>query len=52
MSRVDACTAEVVERVRSYGIETTFEWNPGNHFDHPEATHGPGPRLAAALNFS
>ena len=36
MSRVDACTAEVVERVRSYGIETTFEWNPGNHFDHPE----------------
>ena len=36
MSRVDTCTAEVVERVRSYGIETTFEWNPGNHFDHPE----------------
>ncbi len=36
MSRVDTCTTEVVERVRSYGIETTFEWNPGNHFDHPE----------------
>lgn len=43
MSRVDACTAEVVERVRSYGIETTFEWNPGNHFDHPEL------RMARAL---
>lgn len=43
MSRVDACTAEVVERVRSYGIETTFEWNPGNHFDHPEQ------RMARAL---
>ena len=43
MSRVDACTAEVVERVRSYGIETTFEWNPGNHFDHPEL------RMAQAL---
>ena len=43
MSRVDACTAEVAERVRSYGIETTFEWNPGNHFDHPEQ------RMARAL---
>ena len=43
MSRVDACTAEVVERFRSYGIETTFEWNPGNHFDHPEL------RMARAL---
>ena len=43
MSRVDVCTAEVVERVRSYGIETTFEWNPGNHFDHPEL------RMARAL---
>ena len=43
MSRVDTCTAEVVERVRSYGIETTFEWNPGNHFDHPEL------RIARAL---
>lgn len=43
MSRVDACTAEVVESVRSYGIETTFEWNPGNHFDHPEL------RMARAL---
>ena len=43
MSRVDACTAEVVEMVRSYGIETTFEWNPGNHFDHPEL------RMARAL---
>ena len=43
MSRVDACTAEVVERVRSYGIETTFEWNPGNHFDHPDL------RMARAL---
>ena len=43
MSRVDACTAEVVEKVRSYGIETTFEWNPGNHFDHPEL------RMARAL---
>ena len=43
MSRVDACTAEVVERVRSYGIKTTFEWNPGNHFDHPEL------RMARAL---
>ena len=43
MSRVDACTAEVVKRVRSYGIETTFEWNPGNHFDHPEL------RMARAL---
>ena len=43
MSRVDACTAEVVERVRSYGIETTFKWNPGNHFDHPEL------RMARAL---
>ena len=43
MSRVDTCTAEVVERVRSYGIETTFEWNPGNHFDHPEL------RMARAL---
>ena len=36
MSRVDACTAEVV-------IKTTFEWNPGNHFDHPEL------RMARAL---
>lgn len=43
MSRVDACTAEVAEMVRSYGIETTFEWNPGNHFDHPEL------RMARAL---
>ena len=43
MSRVDTCTAEVAERVRSYGIETTFEWNPGNHFDHPEL------RMARAL---
>ena len=43
MSRVDAYTAEVVERIRSYGIETTFEWNPGNHFDHPEL------RMARAL---
>lgn len=43
MSRVDACTAEVVEKVRSYGIETAFEWNPGNHFDHPEL------RMARAL---
>ena len=43
MSRVDACTAEVVEKFRSYGIETTFEWNPGNHFDHPEL------RMARAL---
>ena len=43
MSRVDACTTEVVEMVKSYGIETTFEWNPGNHFDHPEL------RMARAL---
>ena len=43
MSRVDACTAEVVERFKSYGIETAFEWNPGNHFDHPEL------RMARAL---
>ena len=43
MSRVDACTVEVVERFKSYGIETAFEWNPGNHFDHPEL------RMARAL---
>lgn len=36
MSQVDTCTAAVVEAVKARGINTVFEWNPGNHFDHPE----------------
>lgn len=36
MSQVDTCTAAVVEAVKTRGIDTVFEWNPGNHFDHPE----------------
>lgn len=36
MSQVDTCTAAVVEAVKARGIDTVFEWNPGNHFDHPE----------------
>lgn len=36
MSQVDTCTAAVVDAVKTRGIDTVFEWNPGNHFDHPE----------------
>lgn len=36
MSQVDTCTAAVVDAVKARGIDTVFEWNPGNHFDHPE----------------
>ena len=43
MSQVDTCTAAVVDAVKTRGIDTVFEWNPGNHFDHPE------PRMAGAI---
>ena len=43
MSQVDTCTAAVVEAVKARGIDTVFEWNPGNHFDHPEQ------RMAGAI---
>lgn len=36
MSQVDNCTAAVVDAVKARGIDSVFEWNPGNHFDHPE----------------
>lgn len=43
MSQVDTCTAAVVDAVKTRGIDTVFEWNPGNHFDHPEQ------RMAGAI---
>lgn len=36
MGQVDICTASIVESVRSRCPATVFEWNRGNHFDHPE----------------
>lgn len=44
MSQVDRCTEEVRTAISDRGIQTFFEWNRGNHFDHPEL------RMARALH--
>ena len=37
MARVGACTERTEALLRSSGLETTLEWNPGGHFNEPEA---------------
>ena len=36
MGQVGTCTSTIVESVRSRCPDTIFEWNSGNHFDHPD----------------
>lgn len=36
MQTVGEKTEELVRHYRGQGIDTTFEWNPGNHFKDPE----------------
>ena len=37
MARVGACTERTEALLRSSGLETALEWNPGGHFNEPEA---------------
>ena len=37
MARVGACTEKTEALLRASGVETTLEWNPGGHFNEPEA---------------
>ena len=37
MARVGECTERTEALLRSSGLETTLEWNPGGHFNEPEA---------------
>ena len=43
MGRVGQCTEETADLLRASGIETVMEWNPGGHFNEPEA------RMAKAI---
>ena len=44
MARVGECTERTAALLRASGIETAMEWNPGGHFNEPEA------RMAKAVN--
>ena len=37
MARVGDCTEKTEALLRASGVETTLEWNPGGHFNEPEA---------------
>lgn len=37
MARVGECTERTEALLRASGIETALEWNPGGHFNEPEA---------------
>ena len=37
MARVGVCTERTAELLRASGTETAMEWNPGGHFNEPEA---------------
>ncbi|MBW9212163.1 MULTISPECIES: hypothetical protein [Terrabacteria group] len=37
MAEVEICTKEIYGVLKQRGIETTFEWNEGGHFQDPEA---------------
>ena len=37
MGRVGTCTEETAALLRASGVETALEWNPGGHFNEPEA---------------
>ena len=37
MARVGECTEKTAELLRAAGTEAAMEWNPGGHFNEPEA---------------
>ncbi len=50
MQTVGEKTEELVRHYRGQGIDTTFEWNPGNHFKDPELRIAKG--IAALVSHS
>ncbi len=42
MQTVGACTQRIADHLSARGIDCVFAWNPGNHFQEPEARLGRG----------